>query len=231
MLGCIPDMLQRYNYYFRRSLSAVSFISGDSVAIKIRMFSDYICPFCYLGKAIIDKLGKRFDIEIEHVGIEIHPETPVGGVDLRGRILGAEEMFEQIQIRGKEYGLVFCEVSILANSRKALIMGEYARTKGKNDEFTNEMFKAYFEDCLDIGKEEVIAQVSEKIGLTKQDATEALENSLFQEKFASNCLEARKHDISGVPTFIINERYTIVGAQPEQTFVELFEKIEKETAK
>jgi len=198
--------------------------------IKIRMFSDYICPFCYLGKAIIDKLKSRFDIELEHVGIEIHPETPICGVDLKNYISETNDMYENLRSRGKEYGLHFCDVRTLSNSRKALIVGEYSRRMGKNEEFTDAVFKAYFEDCLDIGKEEIIIKLAEKIGLTKHNVENAFEDPFLQKIYANNCLEARKHDVTGVPTFIINDKYTIVGAQHEQTFVELFEKIERENA-
>jgi len=86
--------------------------------IRIKMFSDYICPFCYLGKAIIDRLKSRFDIELEHVGIEIHPETPICGVDLREYFSETNEMYEHLRSRGKEYGLNFCDVRTLPNSGK-----------------------------------------------------------------------------------------------------------------
>jgi predicted DsbA family dithiol-disulfide isomerase len=198
--------------------------------IRIKMFSDYICPFCYLGKAITDKLKNRFDIEIEHVGIEIHPETPISGVDLRKWISETDEIYEHLRSRGKGYGLNFCDVKMLPNSRKSLIVGEYSRKIGKNKEFTNEIFKAYFEDCLDIGKEEVIIEVAKNIGLTKRDVTSALEDPLCQKRFTNNCIDAKKNNVTGVPTFIINDKYTIIGAQQEQTFIDLFEKIEKETA-
>ena len=199
--------------------------------IKIRMFSDYICPFCYLGKAIIDKLKNRFDIELEHIGIEIHPETPICGVDLRKYISQTNEMYEHLRCRGKEYGLSFCDVRLLPNSRKSLIIGEYSRKLGKNEEFTDAIFKAYFEECLDIGKEEVIINIAKKVGLTKDDVESALGDPLIQKTYTNNCLEARKHNLTGVPTFLINDKYTIVGAQSEQTFVQLFEKIKKETIK
>jgi len=132
--------------------------------IRIKMFSDYICPFCYLGKGIIDRLKSRFDIELEHVGIEIHPETPICGVDLRKYISETNEMYQHLRSRGKEYGLNFCDVRTLPNSRKALIVGEYSRKLGKNEKLTDSVFKAYFEDCLDIGKEEVIIEIAKKIG-------------------------------------------------------------------
>ncbi len=189
------------------------------------MYSDYICPFCYLGEAIIEKLKSRFEIEMEHIGIEIHPETPEGGVDLRGRISGMEEMFENLRCRGKEYGLNFCDIRLLSNSRKALIVGEYARKVGKNSEFTHEVFKAYFERCLDIGKEAVILEIAQKVGLNIKEVEDCLKNPLYQESFANNCAEAKKLDIWSVPTFIINDKYRITGAQAEQAFVELFEQV------
>ena len=193
--------------------------------IKIKMYSDYICPFCYLGEAIIEKLKSRFDIEMEHIGIEIHPETPDEGVDLRGRISGMEEMYENLRCRGKEYGLNFCDIRLLSNSRKALIVGEYARKVGKNAEFTHEVFKAYFEGCLDIGKVTVILELAQKIGLAKKEAEDCLNNPLYQNIFANNCAEAKKLHIWSVPTFIINGKCRIEGAQLEEAFVELFEQL------
>ncbi len=193
--------------------------------IEIKMYSDYICPFCYLGEAIIEKLKNRFDIEMEYIGIEIHPETPEEGVDLRGRIYGIEEMYENLRCRGKEYGLKFCDAKLLSNSKKALIVGEYARKVGKNSEFTLEVFKAYFDGCLDIGKDAVILEIAQKVGLSKNEVEDSLKNPLYQNSFAGNCAEARKLDISGVPTFIVNDKYRITGAQPEETFIELFEQL------
>jgi len=189
--------------------------------IKIKMYSDYICPFCYLGEAIIEKLKNKFDIEMEHIGIEIHPETPDEGINLKGRISGTEEMYEHLRSRGKEYGLNFCDIRLLSNSRKALIVGEY----GKNAEFTHEVFKAYFERCLDIGKEAVLFEIAQKVGLTKKDVEDCLKNLLYRNSFANNCAEARKYDIWSVPTFIINDKHRITGAQAEETFVELFEQV------
>ena len=159
------------------------------------MYSDYICPFCYLGEAIIEKLKSRFDIEMEHIGIEIHPETPEEGVDLRGRISGREEIYKHFISRGKKYGLNFCNIRLLSNSRKTLIVGEYARKVGKNAEFTREVFKAYFEGCLDIGKEAVIAEIAQKVGLAKKEVEDCLKNTSYHNSFANNCAEAMKLDI------------------------------------
>jgi predicted DsbA family dithiol-disulfide isomerase len=196
--------------------------------------SDYICPFCYLGIVIIEKLKSRFVLEIEHIGFEIHPETPEEGVDVRRVIAGTEpmyEVYEHVKSRGKEYGLNFCDIPVLPNSRKALIVGEYARQAGKNEEFTKEIFKAYFEECLDIGKEEVIFETAKRVGLSEQEVKDALENNLHKKILAENCANAGKLYVWSVPTFIINDSYRITGAQSEQTFNELFEKINKQSIK
>ena len=87
---------------------------------------------------------------------------------------------------------------ILDSSRiqeKALIVGEYARKVGKNPEFTHEIFKAYFEHCLDIGKEAVILEIAQKIGLATNEVEDSLRNPLYQNSFVNNCAEAKKLDI------------------------------------
>ena len=96
---------------------------------------------------------------------------------------------------------------------------------GKNSEFTHEVFKAYFEGCLDIGKEAELFDIAQKVGLSKKEVEDCLKNPLYQKGFADNCAEARKLDISGVPTFFINDKNRITGAQPEETFIELFEQV------
>ena len=127
--------------------------------------------------------------------------------------------------RGKENGLKFRDAKLLSNSKKALIVGEYPRKVGKNAEFTHEVFKAYFEDCVHIGEEAAISEIAQKVGISKKEVEDCLKNPLHQKSFTNNCAEARKLDISGVPTFIIHDKYRITGAQEEETFVELFEQV------
>ena len=95
-------------------------------------------------------------------------------------------MYEHLRNRGREYGLNFCDVRVLPNLKRSLIVGEYSRKMGKNEEFTDTIFKAYFEDCLDIGNDEVIISLAKKIGMTKKDGVNALEDPLLQKNYANN---------------------------------------------
>lgn len=134
-------------------------------------------------------------------------------------------MYEQLKMRGKAYGINFGDVRLLSNSRKSLLVAEYARDIDKNDAFTNAIFKAYFEKGLDIGSDTVIISAAQSIGISEQEVRDALENPAYEERMERNLLEGRQQNIISVPTFIINDQYKVVGAQPEKAFIDIFEMI------
>jgi predicted DsbA family dithiol-disulfide isomerase len=102
---------------------------------------------------------------------------------------------------------------------------EYARDQGRYDSFHENMFRAYFTEGLDIGKTDVIAAVAGKSGLDEKDTLSAVRDG----RYASRLNEARKEGelrgLTGIPLFIIENKYQIVGAQPIETFRDLLDKI------
>lgn len=197
---------------------------------KFLIFSDYIWPFCYIGKGIVDKLKEEFDIEDEWLPLEIHPDTPKNGMELTKRFPAAQlnRMIENLKAAGKQYGIQFNEFTILSNSRMALAAGEYAKEKGKFHEFHEEAFNAYFTQGKDIGDIEIVSSIAEKVGL---DSKELLKN--VQEGKYDNILEetqqiAHENEINSTPTFIIDNKYAVVGAQALESFREAILEIEKE---
>ena len=195
--------------------------------IDIKIFSDYIWPFCYIGKGIVDQLKKEFDIDDTWLSFELHPETPPHGILLSERFKGYDvaQMYDQLCTRGKEYGIVFGDRTLLSNSRKALEASEYARDMGKYESFHENIFHAYFTEALDIGSVEVIANVARNSGLNADDVLIALKNERYKSQLDAVREEARMIDLSGVPTFIINGKYKIVGALQTEVFRDLFRKI------
>lgn len=133
--------------------------------------------------------------------------------------------YEQLRRRGKEVGVVFNTHSILSNSRLALMASEYARDRGQYESFHENMFHAYFTEGLDIGKPDVIAAVAKKSGLDEKEIITAIHDG----RYASRLNEARKEGellgLTGIPLFIINNKYQITGAQPMETFRNLLDKI------
>jgi predicted DsbA family dithiol-disulfide isomerase len=172
-------------------------------------------------------LKKEYAIEDTWVSYELHPETPPAGMLLSDRFKGYDlsSFYDQLRARGKEVGVVFGTHTLLSNSRLALMASEYARDQGRYDSFHENMFRAYFTEGLDIGKTDVIAAVAGKSGLDEKDTLSAVRDG----RYASRLNEARKEGelrgLTGIPLFIIENKYQIVGAQPIETFRDLLDKI------
>ena len=172
-------------------------------------------------------MKKEYAIDEHWVSYELHPETPPAGVLLSERFRGRDlsSFYEQLRARGNEVGIVFNVHTLLSNSRLALMASEYARDMNKYDAFHENIFHAYFTESLDIGHLDVIASVAAKSGL---DATEML-IAVNDGRYASRLDESRREGqllgLTGIPLFIINNQYKIVGAQPLEVFRDFFDKM------
>ena len=172
-------------------------------------------------------MKKEYAINDKWVSYELHPETPPAGMLLSERFKGYDlsSFYEQLRTRGKEVGVVFGNLTLLSNSRLALMASEYARDQGRYDSFHENMFHAYFTEGLDIGNLDVIAAVARKSGLDEKETLSAVRDG----RYASRLNEARKEGqligLTGIPLFIIENKYKIVGAQPIETFRDLLDKI------
>ncbi|HUN54217.1 MAG TPA: DsbA family oxidoreductase [Smithella sp.] len=195
--------------------------------INFKIFSDYICPFCYIGKGIVDRLKKDYAIVDTWVSYELHPETPPGGVLLsdRFRDYDLNAFYDQLRKRGKELGVVFGSHKVLSNSRLALMASEFARDHGRYDSFHKDMFHAYFTEGLDIGKPDVIAAVAKKSSLDEKEMLSAVREGRYESRLNNARREGASIGLTGIPLFIIENKYQIVGAQPIQTFRDFLDKI------
>ena len=158
---------------------------------------------------------------------ELHPEIPPQGMLLSERFKGRDlaPFYAQLQARGKELGIVFNEHTLLSNSRLALMASEYARDMGKHDSFHENMFHTYFTEGLDIGNPDVIASVSVKSGLDAKEMLTTVNDGRYATRLDDSRREGRLIGLTGIPLFIINNQYKIVGAQPMEVFRNLLDKI------
>ncbi|MDP4090049.1 MAG: DsbA family protein [Bacillota bacterium] len=183
-----------------------------------------------MGKGIVDKLKEEFDIEDEWLPLEIHPETPETGVSLKERFPEASMRQMHINLRrmGRLYGIDFNPSERLPNSHKLLAAGEYAKEKGKFHEFHEKAFHAYFTEGLDIGEEDIIRDTAGEAGLNKEELLNRLREAAYDNILQQVQEEAHQYGISSTPTFIIDGKYAVVGAQPMEAFREALISIEKE---
>ncbi len=182
---------------------------------KVIVYSDYICPFCYVGKRRIDTLIEEFDVEVEWKCFELHPETPIEGKDFSSFFDSdyIKMVRENVDKLAKEVNLKFKLNSSISNSKLSLKVGEFAKTKNKFDAYHEAVFNAYFQEAKDIGDIKVIVDIAKKIGLNIKELENYLRSNEADKILEKHKEEAIKDQINGVPTFIIGEK-KIVGAQP-----------------
>ena len=151
---------------------------------------------------------------------ELHPETPPQGMLLSERFKGRDLslFYERLCARGNEVGIVFNTHKLLSNSRKALMASEYARDMNKYDAFHENIFHAYFTESLDIGNPDVIAAVATKSGLDGKKTLAAVSDGRYASRLDDVKREGRLLGLTGIPLFIVNNQYTIFGAQPIEVF-------------
>ena len=172
-------------------------------------------------------MKKEYSIKDTWLSYELHPETPPRGISLAERFseTGLMRMFENLRNRGNELGITFSPLSKLSNSRMVLEASEFARDMGKYDLFHEQVFHAYFTELKDIGNIDTINEIALSCGLNIDEMGHALMEHRYAGRLVETREEARRINLSGVPTFLINDHHKLVGAQPAQVFKDLFKEI------
>ena len=193
------------------------------MAINVRIFSDFTCPFCYIGAGMIKELKQEFEIEEEWVSYELHPETPKEGVLLVERFpdYDLEGLFEELRMKGEKYGCEFGNLTLLSNSRLALEASEFARDHGKHELFHAAMFRAYFSQARDIGEISVVLDVAAQAGLDSNKLLDALTKHQYEERLEKGHKEGELYNVSVLPTFVFSEKDKIVGLRSIEIFRQL----------
>ena len=128
------------------------------------------------------------------------------------------QLNDRLNTSGKDYGISFKSDGLLSNTHLALTLSEYAKEKGNFGTLHKKLFHAYFEGKKDIGDKGVLLQLAEEAGLSREEVEEAWQDPVWEERLKQVSAAAHKDEATGVPTFIINDKYRIVGAQPYEEF-------------
>ena len=193
--------------------------------LKIVVFSDYICPFCYIGFYRVEQLKENYDLEVEWRPFEIHPETPKEGTDLNSLNFPKEYldmMIANIKSLANEVGITLKLSDKLPNSRLALYLSEFARKNGKFEEFHRLVLDSYWKEGKDIGDQALLLDIAENVGLDRSKVLDYLNSEEPKTELMNSLKDLRKYGINGVPTFIIGDKI-VVGAQPYDVFKRIIE--------
>ncbi len=198
--------------------------------MKITVFSDYICPFCYIGLETLRKVRSEVPpFTLEWKGFQIHPEYPATGVPMERRMAQYgkeryEALWRKIQALAADIDLDMRRPPLLTNSLPALEATEYAKEHGKDSEFWRAVYRAYFHEGKNIGDIDIVLTIATAVGLDGQKLREHLQAGTYLPRMRSFQQEAQTLGVSGVPTFIVGPAQ-IVGAQTPDVFVSVLRRV------
>ncbi len=206
--------------------------------MKVEIWADIGCPFCYIGKRRFESALERFafrdKVKVEYRSFQLDPNAekkPSYDVhDLLAAKTGyskeeAKAMNKQVAQQAKTVGLDFqIDRIIPANSLDAHRLIKFAERYGKSSEVVELLFKAYFTDAKHIADADTLVEIAVEAGMDREQAIRMLESAEYTDEVRSDGREARSFGASGVPFYVINRKYAISGAQPSEVFLESLQK-------
>lgn len=210
--------------------------------MKIEIWSDVVCPFCYIGKRKFEKALEGFnqkeEVEIEWKSFQLDPEmAPAKGIsvhqylaDRKGVSLEkGKEMNDYMTKMAKEVGLEYdFEKAVISNTLNAHRLLHFAKTKGLQNEAKERLFASYYTMGRDLGDKETLVLIAQEIGLDPVAVSTMLESDAFVNEVKIDQYNASQIGVQGVPFFVFNNKYAVSGAQPSSVFSEVLEKVWQE---
>jgi predicted DsbA family dithiol-disulfide isomerase len=208
--------------------------------MTVEVWSDIMCPFCYIGKRNYESALKQFEgsenIEIQWKSFQLDPTIPEQNdgkqniyeylAERKGMSYEhSVKMHENVVEIAKRAGLTYnFDKAIVANSFSAHKMIQLAKTKGLGDEAEERLFYAYFTEGKNFGDTETLVQLGTEIGLDEADIRAAVSSEEYAQKVKADIEEARSLGVGGVPFFVFDRKYAISGAQPPEAFLQTLDK-------
>lgn len=211
-----------------------------SEAIKVDVWSDVQCPWCYIGKRKFEAAVAQFDgeVEVEYHSFELAPDTPVDfegtPKDYLAQRRGispeqADQMLERVTGIAASVGLDYDYDHVhQTNTIKAHELLHYAKSQGRQLEMKERLLKAYFIDGRHVGCIEDLADLAAEIGLDRDEVVRVLTEERYLPDVEADVAQAEAYGIHGVPFFVFNEKYGVSGAQEASTFANVLEQVHSE---
>lgn len=189
------------------------------------VFSDYICPFCYIGDLRLDRLREHFDLRINWCLLEIHPETLATGMpvsELGYSTARWETMMNNLGRLAGEEGVRLHAHDFTTSSHQALLLAEAAKQAGPDVFYAihRRLFTAYFEDGLNIGDETVLVGLAASCGVPEAIVERAWSDEEYEQKLEQNLAAAGQYDVRATPTVFFSATNRLDGALPFEAFLQ-----------
>lgn len=211
-----------------------------SEPIKVDIWSDVQCPWCYIGKRKFEEGAARFGgaVEVEYHSFELAPDTPVdfdgSPVDYLSQRKGmpvaqVEQMLERVTSIADGVGLDYNYDRV--HQTNTVISHEllhFAKSKGRQLEMKERLLKAYFVNGEHVGRIPDLVEIAHELGFDRDEVAEALESHRFLADVKADVALAQQYGIQGVPFFVIDGKYGVSGAQEAETFANVLTQVQSE---
>ena len=209
-------------------------------AIKLDIMSDPICPWCYIGKAHLDRALQdhpNHPFAIEWHPFQLNPEMPREGMDRRaylegkfGGKEGAVRAYAPVVEHAEKAGLNinFEAMQRTPNTLDAHRLIHWAGIEGRQTAAVSALFKAYFVEARDIGDAEVLADIADSIEMDAAVVTRLLKSDVDAQDIRDRDAHSRKMGVNSVPTFIIANAHAVPGAQPPELWSQVIADLTKQ---
>jgi predicted DsbA family dithiol-disulfide isomerase len=211
-----------------------------SNSIKVDIWSDVQCPWCYIGKRKFEAAAAEFDgeVDVEYHSFELSPDTPVDFdgspadylSERKGMPLAqVEQMLARVTGIAASVGLDYDYEHVhQTNTVKAHELIHYAKSKGRQLDMKERLLKAYFIDGRHVGRIEDLADLAAEIGLDRDEVVHVLTDNTYLAAVKADVALAQEYGIQGVPFFVFDSKYGVSGAQETATFANVLQQVSSE---
>jgi len=217
----------------------------SSEKIKVEIWSDVMCPFCYIGKRKFETALAQFKdkdkVEIVWKSFQLNADLKTDpskntiqhlaeskGWTMEYTISTVQYVMEMAEGVGLHYDF---NKAVVANSFDAHRLIQFAKSKNKGDAAEERLFKAYFTEGKNTADHTVLLQLGKEIGLEETELKQVLDSDAFAKEVKNDIQEAEKIGVSGVPFFVFNRKYAVSGAQDPEVFLKSLIKASEEKSK
>lgn len=201
--------------------------------LNIKLFYDFICPFSYVCKAMLDKLKREYPIKVEYYTKELHVDIPEKGVstyELLSVLPNYSAILRILNNIGDNYGIRINDVKTKYNTKTALVLSKIAKKHNKESEYINEIYKLMFDNLENISDIENIKKVLESLYIPANISDNELKNCYIE--YSNDASYAIDVNLTGVPFIIIDDKVKIQGLREEKIYVKkISECLEKQDIK
>ncbi len=178
---------------------------------------------------MVEKLKESEEVEVEWLPFYLRPDTPPEGMELPAYIRekGAQ-VNERLRQMANNYGMEMTPLKRILNTRRAHEATEYARAHGQGNAFHRVVFRKVYAEGQDISQWDVLRAAAEEVGLDPDEMQREVDGGKYTATVQGQVDEAYALGVNGVPTYVINDRYAIVGAQPYSVFEKVIARLKED---